>query len=212
MKEGNDWRESEVATNLGDCATYVPDTLRLDADYPPQGQDVASRQVHLFETKDLKDRWFHVRAGAEFMGWFVGMKADDVLHLVDKPIFGHLQEHLICGRLATVLTTQDEFGLWWLPRNKSGGKISSWNQTALEISQKEQGKCISVRAEHGPNAYRARSVSPTGLTVPQWPDITLQQAIARAFGDRIITSTEHPVAKATIFQGNDSGRKSWRRK
>ena len=95
--------------------------------------------------------------------------------------------HLAIDRLGVVF-------LWPTRLPASDGRLDEWSRTAAEAAELAEGRWISLRANMSLGAYEVFEAT-GNIPDPEWPDLTLEQAIRIAFKDRFIDSPSHPVVR-----------------
>ncbi|WP_182310243.1 hypothetical protein [Aeromonas media] len=123
---------------------------------------------------------------AQVIQWY----QDDQYYLVHPEILQELQSEtkLVC--LSPWVTRTGEVGLWPISTHPS-----SWQSSAQAVIEQARTQWGRVKTNKGKDSYEfLAAVSQQGA--PQWPDKTLDDLIATAFCDRLITSADHPVVRA----------------
>lgn len=149
-----------------------------------------------------RDEWITVRKGEEWVRavWVIEEQQD-----LDREIYivtpalatGELEAD---SRYAIMHLTVSSTGrlFWWCVKMGKGSKRNHWAESALKATDKAKDGWIRVMAAHeGYDVWEAKANMPK----PQWPDMTPDELIQLAFGDRIIASLDHPVARRLTLGG-----------
>jgi hypothetical protein len=82
----------------------------------------------------------------------------------------------------------------WPVAIADGGGPKGWSESARAIADKAKTQWVRVRADKALSAYRLEL--PEGkFADPTWPNMTMNEILKVAFGDRIIATDEHPIAR-----------------
>jgi hypothetical protein len=178
--------EGEAST----CQIEVLAEFRLDGDYAARSQVRRVRRVVLMQSRELTKVWFHIRTG-DYNAWIA--VAEDTfgrLWLVSESMRGPMSEHLGYAYVCAIMTAQGVPGLWVNPLHWSGKGISTWNESVVEIAQLNVGACIRLRSVQGRNIYEHDVAPPGQPPAPEWPDSTMAELVASAFGLRVIRTPD----------------------
>ena len=111
---------------------------------------------------------------------------------------GALRDQVTGVTLFTTQNTQRVTYLWPVPLPKEG-RSNSWTDSARELAAKAMGETIQIKANHHPKAARYDAVVPIGTPPePEWPDLSFRELLRLAFGDHVIDSLEHPIARRLL--------------
>ena len=190
---------SDADTATSDCPVEQLADIGLKIDYSDRLRTERYRHVRLMRSSDLRNCWTHIHPGDDYsLGICVALDHCE-LYLVVPDMYEILKHHLGTGIAQTVVTTQGELGIWWLPIRSPGKTTqSSWNVSALEISSRHAGSCVRLHTVTGVSVYEAEVAEPDAAPAPEWPDTPLLSLLLQAFGRRVISSPDHPVAEALL--------------
>lgn len=101
-------------------------------------------------------------------------------------------------RLVTLLLTVNRQGtafLWPLPEPALDGRDNQWSQTARVAASHAQQDWVRIVANMNQGFYDMY-VAQSTLGNPEWPDKSMRDLLALAFGENfIIRDANHPVLK-----------------
>ncbi|HHQ4662329.1 TPA: hypothetical protein ACSPZY_002768 [Aeromonas veronii] len=123
---------------------------------------------------------------AQVIQWF----QDGQYYLVHPEMLRELESETKLVRLTPWITQTGEVSLWPVSAHPSSWQSSA--QAAIEQARVQWGR---IKVNKDKDAYDFLAAA-SQLGAPQWPDKTLDELIAEAFGDRLITSASHSVVRA----------------
>ena len=146
--------------------------------------------------KPRRDEWVSVRPGDEWVQavWVIEEQQDierEIYIVTDELAKNELEAD---ARYAILHLTTSSTGrlFWWCIKLAKGARRNYWAESALKAAEKAQKGWIRIMAAHeGYDVWEAKAPMPD----PQWPDMTSSELIQLAFGDRIIATMDHPVAR-----------------
>lgn len=116
------------------------------------------------------------------------------LYLVAPEILPAITEELKRMILFTTINRQGDISLWPVKIDKDSSKPNRWNQSALDVARLAMTTWIRIKSNMTLGAYEAYPAT-VELPEPEWPDITFDLVIEKAFKDRKITELDHPLVK-----------------
>lgn len=123
----------------------------------------------------------------------VELKEDREHFVVDPSLYDELIGEWAPKMLVACCTRQGSFTFWPIRLPDPDGRIDSWNESALSISEEYAGRWIRLRANRELGAYDVfEAVS--DFPPPEWPD-TPEELLRIAFKGRVIDTPDHRVIK-----------------
>ena len=117
------------------------------------------------------------------------------IYLVAPDIIPLLAEDVRQVDLRLCLNRQGVAFLWPVPMPGPDGRSNSWHDSAREAAALAEASWIRMVASMSEGAYgiyRATGEIPS----PEWPDLTLQEALELGFKDgRLIDTADHPILR-----------------
>jgi len=113
-------------------------------------------------------------------------------YLVEKEIAPDVTEDLTLKLLVAYTTRAGNPALWTIRLPDEGGRIDTYNESALAIVEEYAGQWIRVLCDQNERSYSVLTSPPVELPVPKWPDGGFEWMFRAAFKGRIIKTTEHP--------------------
>lgn len=74
------------------------------------------------------------------------------------------------------------------------GRPNRWHESAIEAARLAESQWVRIVADMTAGCY-VPYVAQGGLPEPTWPDVTLQELLRLAFGQRFISDANHPVLR-----------------
>jgi hypothetical protein len=122
------------------------------------------------------------------------LKEDREVFLVAPEIQAELSNELVPHQLVVAITRQNVLFVWPLRLPTPDGRVNSWHESAIQAAHLATSTWVRVAANMGLGAYEVSTAIAT-LPDPEWPDLTLQQILRRAFNGRYIDALDHPALK-----------------
>ncbi len=146
--------------------------------------------------KPPRQTFVRVRPGEEwrYPTLLLNLKEEREIYLVHPSLTAELGRELTPTVLRLAIDRQGVVFLWPTRLPASDGRLDEWSRTAAEAAELAEGRWISPRANMSLGAYDVFEAT-GNLPDPEWPDLTLEQAIKIAFKDRFIDSPSHPVVR-----------------
>lgn len=170
--------------------------LKLSQDFPALA-GVKKQLTTVPVGKPPRQSFFRTHPEPEwrFNTYILELKETRESYLVDPALRDDLATELVAKCLFVAITLQGSLLIWPIKLPDPDGRHDSWNRSGLEIATgvatKEWIRLVS-NPEFG--LYEPM-VAMEKHPDPQWPDITVQEAIRIAFKDRLIASLDHPAVR-----------------
>lgn len=107
---------------------------------------------------------------------------------------GELGPELVPTVLHLAIDRQGVVFLWPTRLPRADGRLDDWSRTAAEAALMAEELWISLRSNMSLGAYEVFEAT-GNIPDPDWPDLTMEQAIKIAFRERFIDSMSHPVVR-----------------
>ena len=118
----------------------------------------------------------------------------DGTYLLAPELWPEVSEELTPTLMVLTLSRQKAGFLWPLRLPGADGRLDSWSASAREAATLAQNGWVSVRSNRAAGAYDVFRAA-EALSEPEWPDLTMAEAINIAFKDHYINSPDHPVLR-----------------
>ncbi len=99
--------------------------------------------------------------------------------------------------LVPYVTRDSVIGLWPIKTGKPGAKPNSWNESAYQAALVAQEEWIRLQSNMTMSSYEAR-IAIGSFEEPLLPGDSYDELLGRAFDERILTSTGHPVIQKLL--------------
>ena len=120
-------------------------------------------------------------------------KANRRTYLVTPDIAPEVIGDLVNKLLVSYVTRTGSPGLWPIRLPDEGGRLDTYNESALSIVSEYSGQWIRVLTDPAEKCYSIMQSPPMPLPSPKWPDGGFQWVCETAFKNRIINSLSHPA-------------------
>ena len=169
------------------------ETLRLGQDF---GKRAASKKALITIPVRKPGRQDFVRVHPD-PDWrlqtaVLELKEERETYLVSPALRDELANEIIPKVLFTSINRQGVISLWPVRLPGEDGRHDAWNQSALEAAQEAETKWVRVAANMSLGAYDVY-IADGEIADPEWPDISFQEVVTKAFKDRFIKELNHPV-------------------
>lgn len=172
---------------------FDPDSLRVQGDVNAIGAEKVL--LRLAVRKPNKQEFFRVNTDPDYrlMTAILEMKEDREFYIVTPNALHVLAEDVRYVELVLCQNRQGVTYFWPLPVPGPDGRGNSWHRSARDAAGlAESGwiRMVANMSEGGYSVYRATGDIPD----PKWPDKTMQELLALAFGDgKLVDSETHPI-------------------
>jgi hypothetical protein len=123
-------------------------------------------------------------------------KANRRTYLVAPDIAPEVTEDLVSKVLVSYVTRTGSPGLWPIRLPDDGGRLDTFNESALNIVAEYAGQWVRVLVDQAEKSYSVMSSPPMEIPAPKWPDGGFAWMCETAFKNRIIRSLDHPALVA----------------
>jgi hypothetical protein len=96
--------------------------------------------------------------------------------------------------LVPKINKQGVLGLWPIKLPSPEGRMSPWTESALNAAELAIEHWIRISAKMSMGMYEVVHAK-SELSEPEWPNLTLEQILEKAFHDRYIDAPDHPILK-----------------
>ncbi|MBS0289750.1 MAG: hypothetical protein JSS07_06930 [Proteobacteria bacterium] len=122
------------------------------------------------------------------------LKEEGETYVVDSEIIGEIHLEITPKILLTTINRQGVLSLWPITLPGEDGRSNEWNRSALSAASRAESRWVRVRANMSLGAYEIYE-APSGISEPEWPELSFQEILNIAFKDRLINSLQHPVLR-----------------
>jgi hypothetical protein len=151
--------------------------------------------------KPPKQSFFRVHPDPEYrIVWgLIPFKEDDEFYWVAEEMETVLSADAALYTIFLATTAQKVPFLWPVRMQGKDGKTNKWHKSAMSAANVAMGTWIRIVANMSPgvgayDTYKTR----TKLADPVWPDQDFGILLKLAFGDRVIDSVDHDIAKRLL--------------
>jgi len=124
----------------------------------------------------------------------IEVKEDREVYLVTPSMAQSLPGEFSTASLYLTITRQGVVLLWPVKLPGPDGKHNEWHRSAAEAAERAMGKWVRVTSSMSLGAYEMFEAS-ADLPDPVWPDISFEEILKIAFGDRLVDSPDHPLVQ-----------------
>jgi hypothetical protein len=158
---------------------------------------VKRRLVALRVRKPERQEYIRVHPGEtfSFQTAVLTIKGErDGAYLLAPELWDAFAAEITPTLLVLAVTRQANPFLWPLRLPRQDGRQDIWGQSALEAAQIGKDRWVRVCANMEMGLYDVHQ-APGDLGEPQWPELTMEEALKLAFKDRFISDPGHPVLR-----------------
>jgi hypothetical protein len=83
---------------------------------------------------------------------------------------------------------------WPVPLPGPDGRRNPWHEAAQQAALEAAKRWVRLKANMAAGSYDV-NVAAAAIGAPDWPDLPMSELLRLAFGERMITSIDHPVVK-----------------
>lgn len=150
--------------------------------------------------KPTKREFVRVHPGPEYRlrVHILELKEERETYLVMPAIAAELPGETRTVTLRLAVSRQGAVFLWPVPEPSLDGRETAWHSSARTAADKAETQWVRIIANMPQGSYDVY-VAPGALGTPVWPDKTLRDILAIAFGDSfIIRDAGHPVIRRLL--------------
>jgi hypothetical protein len=183
-----------AAAPVEDLDPFDPVNLRLEPNFETMG--VKRELVTLPVRKTGKQEFVRVHPGEEYRleTALLELKEERELYLVLRAMWAELAEEINCYRLHLAMSRAGTPFLWPVRLPGPNGKRNPWHDSAEKAAVLGMRQWIRLVPNQAAGLYDVYTAS-ASLPEPEWPELSMHELLKLAFGERFITSIDHPVVK-----------------
>jgi hypothetical protein len=176
---------------------FDPAGLRLSQNF----QSFGGVQKHVTTVpvrKPTKEEYVQIRPDPEFTldTLVLELKDNRETYLIAPHLWGELSTESTVSprRLHTAINRQGVLFIWPLKLPAADGRQDKWSESALEAAETAKTQWVRLQADMSLGAYVF--FTPQGdVPKPEWPAMTLQEALRLAFRTAFIDTPDHIVLR-----------------
>jgi len=170
-------------------------SLRLSQDFAERA-GVKKAILTIPVRKPTRQSFVRVRPGEDwrFQVALLNLKEEREVYLVHPSLAGDLGPELTPTVLHMAIDRQGVVFLWPTRLPAPDGRLDEWSRTAAEAAVLAEDRWVSLRSNMSLGAYEVFEAT-GNIPDPEWPELTMDQAIRIAFKDRFIDTPTHPVLR-----------------
>lgn len=115
--------------------------------------------------------------------------------LVDRGLWSELAGIICQVCLFTAVSRQANVFLWQVKLPGADGRSNAWNDSALSAARLAETRWVRVSSNMPAGMYDVFEAA-SGLSEPEWPDLTFTELLRISFRDRFIRDINHPLLRA----------------
>jgi len=123
------------------------------------------------------------------------LKDDREVYLVAPEMTAELPGEFFPACLYLTVNRQNTCSIWPVRLPGPDGKHSEWHRSAAEAAELAQHRWVRIKANMNLGAYEIYLAPNENIPDPRWPEQSFDEILRVAFGDRFISSLDHPVVK-----------------
>ena len=115
-------------------------------------------------------------------------------YLVVPALLEALADEVKLVRLHLAVTRGGGPFFWPVPLPGPDGRRNPWHEAAERAAVEATRQWVRLKANMAAGAYDV-DVAAAAIGEPEWPELPMKELLKLAFGERMITSIDHPVVK-----------------
>lgn len=174
------------------------ENLRLPQNY---GQSLGSRKlvVNIPVGKPSKEKFFRAQPSADmtFNGYVVEEKGGGGHHLVEPSVADIMGKLARPTRLHVAIDRGDNLFLIPVPLPDESGQRNPWHESITRAIELAQSRWVRVSADRRSGSYEVFEAL-GNLPEPNWPELTMDAILEKAFLGKVVTDEHHPIVQALL--------------
>jgi hypothetical protein len=192
LLDGNHQGDTAILPTLNDTTDW--DSLRVNQDF---ATGTGQKTLTTIPVCKPNKQWFftvHPAPEWQYPTFVLEDTIDRDSYLVDKSLWGELQDELTFKTIFACINRQGIFFFWPIRMPDPNGRKDEWSRTALEFARLGMGKWVRVMPNTNLGAYEVIEAC-AGLPAPIWPKYDFKKLQDIAFRERFIRDLNHPVLR-----------------
>lgn len=140
--------------------------------------------------------WFRVHPDERYRlpVALLSLKEENETFIVDPSLIGSLAAEVVPHVLYTYVTRQNVVGIWPVRLPRADGRTDGWMRSSHEAAELAMKCWVRLQSNRSAGAYDV-NVTSAKLPEPEWPTMSFEQLLEKAFTDHVIDTLEHPVLR-----------------
>lgn len=144
--------------------------------------------------KPKRHEFIRVHPDLEYRAELGLLKIDSDYYLLSAAIARSIPEECTYVLLLTAITRQGTLFVWPIRLPGEDGRLDNWNTSAHTAAKLAEMAWVRVVSNCNAGYYEASKVK-IEVAEPEWPTLSFEEILTRAFRGRYIDTLEHPVLK-----------------
>lgn len=140
--------------------------------------------------------WVYFHPNLGFDAYVLDDRENERSYLVAPALVTEIRREIVPKRLVGYATRGNSVCLWPIRLPDEGGRLDTYNDSALTIVEKYQDKWIRVPTNRQQKRYDVCEPVRGDWPPPKWPDGGIDEIVKLAFQHRTICTLEHPTLRA----------------
>jgi hypothetical protein len=162
----------------------------------------AGTPTYIGINRPRRDEWISVRPGEEWIRaiWVIEEQQDldrEIYIVTPELAKAELEADARYAILHLAISSTGRL-FWWCIKMGKGSRRNHWAESALKaVDKAKEGWVRVMAAREGYEVWTAKASMPE----PHWPEMSPEELTVLAFGERIIATVDHPVARRLTLGG-----------
>ena len=148
-------------------------------------------------SKPAKTAFFRIHPDKEYTFEAYILDYERSTYLTNPTVAAMFPELVKPVRLVAAVTREGNPYLWPLRLPKEDGRSDNWATSALEIAELAKEFWVRMSASMSAGCYQVVK-APGILVEPNWPDLSMEDWIQKAFKDFYIEDGEHKIVRELL--------------
>jgi hypothetical protein len=173
---------------------FDPVNLRLEPNFETTGVKRVLTSVPVRKPNKQEFARVHPAETNRLETALLEWKEEHEFHLVHPEMRLELAEELVLVRLYLATSRTGAVFFWPVRLPGPDGKRNPWHDSAEKAAVLGMRQWVRLVPNQAAGLYDVYTAS-ASLPEPEWPELSMPELLKLAFGERFITSIDHPVVK-----------------
>jgi hypothetical protein len=179
---------------LRDPDPFDPAALRLSPNF--EAVAVKRKIVTVPVRKPKRQEFVRVHADPQYRleTAVIDLATEGETYLVAPTLLEALADEVKLVRLHLAVSRGGGVFFWPVPLPGPDGRRNPWHEAAERAALEAASEWVRLKANRDAGTYDV-DVAAAAIGEPEWPDLPMKELLRLAFGERMITSLDHPVVR-----------------
>jgi hypothetical protein len=181
-------------TSLGAPDPFDPAALRINPDFEAVAVKRKIVQVAVRKPKPQEFVRVHPDERYRLETAVIELAEERETYLVAPALLAVLADEVRLVRLHLAISRGGGLFFWPVPLPGPDGRRNPWHEAAEKAALEGRDHWVRLKANMAAGTYDV-DIAAAAIGEPDWPELSMSELLKLAFGERMITSLDHPVVK-----------------